>query len=48
MWFCLTETQVSNFSDMKNLIGEATCRICQETFSTTITGMVFSRKSFAI
>lgn len=27
-------------SDMKNLIGEAVCRICQESFSTTITGML--------
>jgi hypothetical protein len=27
---------------MKNLIGEATCRICQESFSTTITGMLLS------
>jgi len=26
-------------SDMKNLIGEATCGICQESFSTTITGL---------
>lgn len=26
------------FSDMKNLIGEAICNICQESFSTTITG----------
>ncbi|PWZ08455.1 Transcription elongation factor 1 [Zea mays] len=25
--------------DMKNLIGEASCRICQENFSTTINGM---------
>lgn len=26
-------------SDMKNLIGEASCRICQESFSTTVTGL---------
>ncbi|GFZ12419.1 hypothetical protein Acr_23g0008040 [Actinidia rufa] len=26
-------------SDMKNLIGEATCRICQESFSTTVTAL---------
>ncbi|MBA0850458.1 hypothetical protein Goshw_030012 [Gossypium schwendimanii] len=26
--------------DMKNLIGEAICRICQESFCTTITGML--------
>ncbi|KAL8229743.1 hypothetical protein R6Q57_014643 [Mikania cordata] len=25
--------------DMKNLIGEASCRICQENFSTTITAL---------
>ncbi|XP_038986528.1 uncharacterized protein LOC120112019 [Phoenix dactylifera] len=25
--------------DMKNLIGEASCRICQESFSTTITAL---------
>ncbi|KAL4559853.1 hypothetical protein LXL04_031999 [Taraxacum kok-saghyz] len=24
--------------DMKNLIGEASCRICQENFNTTVTG----------
>lgn len=24
---------------MKNLIGEAVCRICQESFSTTVNGM---------
>lgn len=27
-------------SDMKNLIGEAVCGICQESYSTTITGEV--------
>ncbi|PHT69617.1 Transcription elongation factor 1 -like protein [Capsicum annuum] len=26
-------------SDMKNLIGEAICRICQESFSTTVTAL---------
>ncbi|GJZ64796.1 transcription elongation factor 1 [Tanacetum coccineum] len=30
---------VTTFSDMKNLIGEASCRICQENFSTTITAL---------
>ncbi|CAI0445089.1 unnamed protein product [Linum tenue] len=25
--------------DMKNMIGEASCGICQESFSTTITGI---------
>lgn len=25
--------------DMKNLIGEASCRICQESFSTTVTAL---------
>lgn len=29
------------FSDMKNLIGEAICGICQESFSTTITGLAY-------
>ncbi|XLT39554.1 hypothetical protein HN873_070846 [Arachis hypogaea] len=24
---------------MKNLIGEASCRICQESFSTTVTAL---------
>jgi len=27
------------YSDMKNLIGEASYGICQESFSTTITGL---------
>lgn len=27
---------------MKNLIGEASCRICQESFSTTVTGLFHS------
>ncbi|KAK6134614.1 hypothetical protein DH2020_031624 [Rehmannia glutinosa] len=27
------------FSDMKNLIGEASCRICQESFSTNVTAL---------
>ncbi|KAK8592394.1 hypothetical protein V6N13_062973 [Hibiscus sabdariffa] len=27
------------YSDMKNLIGEASCRICQESFSTVITAL---------
>lgn len=27
------------YSDMKNLIGEALCRICQESFSMTVTGI---------
>lgn len=26
---------------MKNLIGEASCQICQESFSTTIDGMFY-------
>lgn len=30
---------VSFDSDMKNLIGEASCGICQESFSTNITGV---------
>lgn len=38
---CYLQTDIKPlcFSDMKNLIGEASCRICQESFSTTITGM---------
>ncbi|KAL3741775.1 hypothetical protein ACJRO7_017274 [Eucalyptus globulus] len=27
-------------NDMKNLIGEAICGICQESFSTSITGIL--------
>ncbi|KAH7512611.1 hypothetical protein FEM48_Zijuj12G0109100 [Ziziphus jujuba var. spinosa] len=36
-----TMEPVSNAAcyDMKNLIGEAVCRICQESFSTTITAL---------
>ncbi|KAK8350811.1 hypothetical protein V6Z12_A06G233400 [Gossypium hirsutum] len=26
-------------NDMKNLIGEASCRICQESFSTVVTAL---------
>ncbi|CAJ1939196.1 unnamed protein product [Sphenostylis stenocarpa] len=33
------ECCISFDSDMKNLIGEASCRICQESFSTTITAL---------
>ncbi|KAK6917633.1 hypothetical protein RJ641_018384, partial [Dillenia turbinata] len=29
--------QMGSNIDMKNLIGEASCRICQESFSTTVT-----------
>ncbi|KAJ9563194.1 hypothetical protein OSB04_008354 [Centaurea solstitialis] len=36
--FCNHGTSVECRIDMKNLIGEASCRICQENFSTTITG----------
>ncbi|EOY13136.1 Transcription elongation factor 1 isoform 2 [Theobroma cacao] len=38
--FCNHGTGVECRIDMKNLIGEAVCRICQESFSTTITGML--------
>lgn len=38
---------ISGFSDMKNLIGEASCRICQESFSTTVTGNL-SKHCFAM
>ncbi|XP_057963768.1 transcription elongation factor 1 homolog isoform X1 [Malania oleifera] len=37
--FCSHGTSVECRIDMKNLIGEAVCRICQESFSTTVTGM---------
>lgn len=33
-------TSFFHFSDMKNLIGEASCMICQENFSTTVTGIL--------
>ncbi|XP_020975159.1 transcription elongation factor 1 homolog isoform X1 [Arachis ipaensis] len=35
--FCNHGTSVECRIDMKNLIGEASCRICQESFSTTVT-----------
>lgn len=35
----ITFFMLSVIRDMKNLIGEASCGICQESFSTTITGM---------
>ena len=35
---CIGTEIIFCFSDMKNLIGEALCGICQESFSTTITG----------
>ncbi|KAM2678447.1 hypothetical protein EV1_004869 [Malus domestica] len=37
--FCSHGTSVECRIDMKNLIGEASCRICQESFSTTITDL---------
>ncbi|KAI3498728.1 hypothetical protein L1887_34508 [Cichorium endivia] len=37
--FCNHGTSVECRIDMKNLIGEASCRICQENFSTTITAL---------
>ncbi|WMV15945.1 hypothetical protein MTR67_009330 [Solanum verrucosum] len=37
--FCSHGTSVECRIDMKNLIGEANCRICQESFSTTVTGI---------
>ncbi|KAL9325441.1 hypothetical protein ACSQ67_006086 [Phaseolus vulgaris] len=33
------ECSMSFDSDMKNMIGEASCNICQESFSTTITAL---------
>ncbi|XP_010655470.1 transcription elongation factor 1 homolog isoform X2 [Vitis vinifera] len=38
--FCNHGTGVECRIDMKNLIGEASCRICQESFSTTVTATV--------
>ncbi|GMI70541.1 hypothetical protein HRI_000723400 [Hibiscus trionum] len=35
--FCNHGTSVECRIDMKNLIGEASCRICQESFSSVIT-----------
>ncbi|CAN1229609.1 Transcription elongation factor 1 homolog [Linum grandiflorum] len=40
--FCNHGTSVECRIDMKNLIGEASCGICQESFSTTITGICSS------
>ncbi|XP_073030292.1 transcription elongation factor 1 homolog isoform X1 [Primulina eburnea] len=37
--FCNHGTSVECRIDMKNLIGEASCQICQESFSTTVTGL---------
>uniref|UniRef100_A0A8R7QYP4 Transcription elongation factor 1 homolog n=1 Tax=Triticum urartu TaxID=4572 RepID=A0A8R7QYP4_TRIUA len=34
--FCNHGSSVECRIDMKNLIGEANCRICQESFSTTV------------
>uniref|UniRef100_A0A7N2R4W0 Transcription elongation factor 1 homolog n=1 Tax=Quercus lobata TaxID=97700 RepID=A0A7N2R4W0_QUELO len=45
--FCNHGTSVECRIDMKNLIGEASCRICQESFSTTVTGNL-SKHCFAI
>ncbi|XP_020973394.1 transcription elongation factor 1 homolog isoform X3 [Arachis ipaensis] len=36
--FCNHENSVECHIDMKNMIGELACRICQESFSTAITG----------
>ncbi|GFP79641.1 transcription elongation factor 1 homolog [Phtheirospermum japonicum] len=38
--FCNHGTSVECRIDMKNLIGEATCGICQESFSTNVTGVL--------
>ncbi|KAL5715864.1 hypothetical protein ACHQM5_017626 [Ranunculus cassubicifolius] len=37
--FCNHGSSVECRIDMKNLIGEEICGICQESFSTTIDGM---------
>ncbi|OAO91335.1 hypothetical protein AXX17_AT5G44470 [Arabidopsis thaliana] len=36
--FCNHGSSVECIIDMKHLIGKAACRICEESFSTTITG----------
>ncbi|CAL5036833.1 unnamed protein product [Urochloa decumbens] len=38
--FCNHGSSVECRIDMKNLIGEASCRICQENFSTTVNDIV--------
>ncbi|KAM5588100.1 transcription elongation factor 1 [Rosa sericea] len=38
--FCGHGSSVECRIDMKNLIGEANCRICQESFSTTVNATV--------
>ncbi|XP_073312031.1 transcription elongation factor 1 homolog isoform X2 [Primulina huaijiensis] len=45
--FCNHGTSVDCRIDMKNLIGEASCRICQESFSTTVTGTKFSHNRYS-
>ncbi|XP_072088278.1 transcription elongation factor 1 homolog isoform X3 [Arachis hypogaea] len=37
--FCNHENSVECHIDMKNMIGELACRICQESFSTAITAL---------
>ncbi|KAK7348517.1 hypothetical protein VNO80_23075 [Phaseolus coccineus] len=37
--FCNHGNSVECSIDMKNMIGEASCSICQESFSTTITAL---------
>ncbi|XBJ12856.1 hypothetical protein VPH35_017297 [Triticum aestivum] len=37
--FCNHGSSVECRIDLKNLIGEANCQICQESFSTTANGM---------
>ncbi|KQK19597.1 transcription elongation factor 1 homolog [Brachypodium distachyon] len=37
--FCNHGSSVECRIDMKNLIGEANCRICQENFSTTVNAL---------
>ncbi|KAB5521272.1 hypothetical protein DKX38_025591 [Salix brachista] len=41
--FCNHGSSVECRIDMKNLIGEAVCGICQESFSMTITGIFLSQ-----
>uniref|UniRef100_K3Y084 Transcription elongation factor 1 homolog n=1 Tax=Setaria italica TaxID=4555 RepID=K3Y084_SETIT len=46
--FCNHGSSVECRIDMKNLIGEASCRICQENFSTTVNDIVNGLMSVSV
>ncbi|KAK3131636.1 hypothetical protein QOZ80_6AG0509200 [Eleusine coracana subsp. coracana] len=46
--FCNHGSSVECRIDMKNLIGEASCRICQENFSTTVNDTVNGLTSVSV